>query len=275
MNVEELLQAKKIQYIPKGNDFEIKCLNPEHEDRHPSMRVDKITGIFNCFSCKFKGNIFSHFNEAVNKLQMRRDLLKKKIDSKRAESIGLNFPINNSPYVGDWRGISPETYKKFEAFQNPDSEYIGRIMFPIRNSTGKVVAFVGRHTSGGLPKYLVSPRGARLPLFPVVKPIRSSIILVEGIFDMLNLYDKGLTNTVCCFGVSNINTDKLSILRMQGVDRVDILFDSDKAGREGAENVEQLCDSIDLSHRNIKLKSGDPGDLSQESVDTLKRRLYE
>ena len=59
MNVEELLESKRIAYIPKGADYEISCLNPEHPDRNPSMRVDRITGIFNCVSCEYKGNLFN------------------------------------------------------------------------------------------------------------------------------------------------------------------------------------------------------------------------
>ena len=35
------------------------------------------------------------------------------------------------------------------------------------------------------------------------------MILVEGIFDVLNLHDKGLPNAVCCFGTRNISVEKL------------------------------------------------------------------
>ena len=43
--------------------------------------------------------------------------------------------------------------------------------------------------------------------------IQGSAILVEGIFDMINLHDKGLTNAVCCFGTNNYNEAKLSMLQ--------------------------------------------------------------
>ena len=46
MDVETLLQNKDIQYIPKGKDYEVRCLNPDHEDRNPSMKIDQITGIY-------------------------------------------------------------------------------------------------------------------------------------------------------------------------------------------------------------------------------------
>jgi DNA primase len=46
MNVIDLLNNRQIQYREAGKDYLIKCLNPEHDDSNPSMRVDKVTGIF-------------------------------------------------------------------------------------------------------------------------------------------------------------------------------------------------------------------------------------
>ena len=62
MTVEELLQERKIDYKLSPADAIVKCLNPEHDDSNPSMRIDRITGVFNCFSCGFKGNLFNHFD---------------------------------------------------------------------------------------------------------------------------------------------------------------------------------------------------------------------
>lgn len=276
MNVEELLKAKDITYLPRGKDFVVKCLNPEHPDKNPSMRIDQLTGIFNCFSCEYKGNLFTHFGEKADHLQMRREFLKKKINEKRAESIGLAFPENAMPYVGNWRNIKPETYIKFEAFMHSGKNYINRINFPIRDRTGNIRAFIGRHTAMGVPKYLNSPPGAKMPLFPIVEPIQSSVILVEGVFDMLNLHDKGLTNAICCFGVKNVDEDKLGILSMQGVDHIDIFMDNDDAGQGAADKLKGMCEKVGLTSRNIKYgdKITDAGSLSLTQVEKLKSRLY-
>lgn len=276
MNVQDLLESKEIKYIPKGADFVISCLNPEHPDRNPSMRVDQVTGIFNCFSCEYKGNLFTHFGERANQLQLRRELLKKKIAETRAESIGLSFPEGAMPYVGNWREIKPETYKKFEAFMHEGKDYVSRINFPIRDRTGRIVAFQGRHTAMGTPKYMNTPAGAKLPLFPVAKPIRGSVILVEGIFDMINLHDKGLDNAVCCFGVKNVNEERLSILAMQGVDNIDIFLDNDEAGQAGADKIKGLCEKVDLTSRIIRFgdKNRDAGALTAQQVTKLKSKLY-
>ena len=274
MNVEELLQSKNVPFVPKGKDFVVSCLNPEHDDNNPSMRIDQITGIFHCFSCGFKGNVFVHFGEKASFLHLRRELVKKKIREKRAESVGLPFPRSALPYVGNWRNIKPETYRKFEAFQEHEA-FVGRIVFPIRDISGRIVAFNARHMTGGTPKYLISPPGARMPLFPAkIDPIQASVILVEGIYDMLNLHDKGLTNAVCCFGTRNINEEKLSILRLQGIEEAIVFFDGDEAGQTAAAKVQEMCENVDLLTRNINVADIDPGALTENQVEKLKNKLY-
>jgi len=275
MNVEELLTSKNIKFAYSGKDLVVACLNPEHDDRNPSMRIDKIMGIFNCPACGFKGNIFKLYNQSVDQLQSLKDRLQRNIRVKAAESIGITLPPDIVPYEGTWRGIKPETYKKFGAFQHHASEHIGRIVFPITNITGKIVALNGRHTTGGTPKYLFSPPGVRLPLFPIVKPIKGTVILVEGIYDVINLHDKGLTNAICCFGTKNINENKLSMLRIQGIDYIYIFFDPDDAGQNGAIEVKNLCEKLSIPSSNILVKSSDPGDLTEEQVLKLKGKLYD
>ena len=45
MIAEDLLKEKGIKYQISGKDAKIHCLNPEHDDTNPSMRVDRITGV--------------------------------------------------------------------------------------------------------------------------------------------------------------------------------------------------------------------------------------
>lgn len=275
MVVEELLRSRGIDFKPSGKDFVIRCLNPEHEDRNPSLRIDRTTGIFNCLSCGYSGNLFNHFGEKANWLEIRREKLRKAINGKLFETNGLSIPPNAVPFDQDWRGISGETFKKFEAFQHSNPEFIGRVVFPIRNITGKIVAFCGRHQGQVDPKYLFHPAGNSLPLFPVVKPIQGRIILVEGIMDMINLHDKGLTNAVCAFGVNKVNQDKLNILKIQGVSGIDIFFDNDEAGQTGSAKLRELLDRNELAVRNIKVGTHkDPGELTASKVINLKENLY-
>jgi DNA primase len=276
MIVDELLRAKDIYFRPSGKDFLIRCLNPEHEDKNPSLRIDKTTGIFNCLSCGYSGNLFNHFGEKADWLQIRRESLKDMISAKLAETSGLSVPENAVPFDQEWRGISASTFRRFEAFQHNSPEFIGRVVIPVRNITSKIVAFCGRHQSQGDPKYLFHPGGAKLPLFPVVKPIQGRIILVEGIMDMINLHDKGLTNAVCAFGVNKVAIDKINILKIQGISAIDIYFDNDEAGQTGAAKLKEELEKNELTSRNVVYgsKNKDPGALTASEVIKLKEKLY-
>ncbi len=93
---------------------------------------------------------------------------------------------------------------------------------------------------------------------------------------MLNLHDKGLENSMCCFGTRNIDVEKLKLLKMQGVEAVDILFDPDQAGQEAAANIIEMCEIAEILSKNIKLpvQLGDAGALTKVKVKDLKERLY-
>lgn len=274
MDVEQLLTKKKVTYTIRGNDALVNCLNPEHEDRNPSMRIDRITGVYNCLSCGFKGNVFSLFDEKANFLEIKRHQFRKAIETKRSESIGLDMPKGFIPFSREWRNVSSTTLALFGAFQH--HEHAGRLVFPIHSISGKIVAFNGRSMSPDVtPRYMLSPPDAKIPLYPAkVSPLKGSVILVEGIFDMLNIYDKGLTNAVCTFGTEKVTKDKLAIIKVQGVSNIDILFDPDEAGLAAAEKVKDLVEEMEMTSRVIRLKSGDPGDLTARQVIKLKEKLY-
>lgn len=271
--VEDLLTERGIFYQMSGKDVKVKCLNPDHDDRNPSMRIDRILGIFHCFSCGYKGSVFQHYNVEVSQVGLRREKLKRKIQDIRSSGVGLAMPEDITPYERDWRGISATTYKKFGAFYGLSKNFQGRVNFPIRDASGRIVAFQGRDESGTLPqKYMFTPSGAKLPIFPMADPIQGKVILVEGIFDMLNLHDKGLTNAICCFGVNNFTEEKLNLLKISGVTGLDLLFDGDEAGRGAAERVRALVG--DFPVRSILLKSGDPGDMNIKQVEYVRSKWY-
>lgn len=271
--VVDFLEEKGIYYRLSGKDVLINCLNPDHEDRSPSMRIDKVLGVFHCFSCGFKGSLFKHYNVDYSETEVRREKLRRILTNIRSSGVGLSMPDGFMPYVGNWRGIKPETYRKFNAFRHHDTHFIGRINFPITDASGRIVAFQGRDEMGTLDnKYMFYPSNAKLPLFPRVRPLQGRVILVEGIFDMLNLHDKGLQNSICCFGVKNFNENKLNFLKISGVTGLDVLFDADDAGTAGADHVKKVAG--DFPVRVVSLKSGDPGSLNQKQIDGLRKKLY-
>jgi len=275
VDVEAVLEKHSVDFREKGADFIVRCLNPEHDDNNPSMRIDKIHGTFHCFSCGFKGNIYSHFSEESNSaLSIARLKFEELLENKMSESVGLKVPSHFVKYSGTWRNISQDTYDKFEAYVSAEPEYAGRIIFPIRDFSNRLVAFIGRTTNSDVPKYRIWPRKAKIPMYPFFSTIKNSVILVEGIYDAMNLYDKGLPNAICAFGTNNVQTEKLQLLKMSGVTRLVIFFDGDEAGRKAADKVESLSESIDLPTKIIRIRDKDPGELSLTQIRALRSQLY-
>ena len=274
--VLDLLNSKGLSFTISGRDYLIKCLNPDHDDSNPSFRVDKVSGIAHCFSCGYKTNIFKYFGIFTNQIPLKIAKLKEKIQELKRMSTGLAELPGSVPYTRSHRGISVETLKYFGAFFTTQVDKMeDRIIFPIKSITGKTEVYVGRHLlSNGNPRYLNYPGGVQIPLFPASVPRGSrSMVLVEGLFDMLNLYDKGLDNAVACFGTNTLQKDmkqKLMPYRAQGVTKVFIMFDGDEAGRKASAFLKPLIEEEGFEVEIISLDDGDdPGVLDQESVSSI------
>lgn len=278
--VLDLLNKNSIDFKLSGRDYLVKCFNPEHEDSNPSFRIDRVTGIAHCFSCGFKTNVFKYFNVFTNPIPIKIAKLKEKLGDLMLTTDGLTMPPGSTPWTKPFRGVSPKTLKKFEAFYTNQVEKLqDRIVFPIWDITEKTKVFVARHTlSNGNPRYINYPAKVQIPLFPAVIPYdTTSIVMVEGIFDMLNLYDKGLHPVVCTFGTNTLQNDtKLKLLpyRAQGITKIYILFDGDEAGETAAKTVKPLIEDCGFLTEIITLPDGtDPGELDQENVNSIKNYI--
>jgi len=289
MDVGTLLDDKGINYKSQGRDYLVKCLNPEHEDSNPSMRIDKISGLFGCFSCGFGGDIFEYFG--INKekfIDIKVGEIKDKIQNLLAQK-SIQMPLDAIPFKDDFRGIKGSTYELFGAFTTESLRGMeGRIVFPIKDILGNIIAFQGRYMYSDLdPKYKFYPEHTTVQFHPMIpKPIDNSIILVEGIFDMINLWDKGLYNAVTSFGI-NLGTvkrykkkeavmNKFNVFKLQGIETIWIMYDGDERGKIAAEGLkETIKDSRKFFVDTIDLEDGmDPGEFTLQDVNMLKEKLY-
>ncbi|MDD6091568.1 MAG: DNA primase [Hallerella succinigenes] len=117
-----------------------------------------------------------------------------------------------------------------------------RLMFAIENLSGKVVAFGGRVLEKQKkPKYLNSPETALYKkgeiLYGLSKakneiPKAGSVVLVEGYFDMISLYQAGVKNVVAVSGTAL--TEKHAEILSRYTKSAYLVFDGDEAGRKAA-----------------------------------------
>jgi DNA primase len=210
---------------------------------------------------------------------MRVVQIKDKIRGIYAASKGLDMPQGYALFEREFRGISSQTLMAYEAFTHKDFE--DRLVFPLKDVSGKIRAFIGRHMfSNSGKRYDIKPRHAKIPFFPHnYEIVNGTIIIVEGIFDALNLIDKGVPNVVSIMGLQTLNEknykEKLADFKLRGVSKIIILYDGDTPGRKQAEMIEPLLQSENIHTERIDLPDDvDPGGLSVEDVEQLKTIIH-
>lgn len=125
----------------------------------------------------------------------------------------------------------------------------GRLVVPIRNIDSKIIGFTARRTNEeDSPKWLHYPssrEGFRTSnhLFNIDRAFKyncdtnkNTYILTEGPFDTLKFEEGGIHTSVCTLG-NHVSSGQIEILRQIGASNIIIAYDSDNAGREGAERA--------------------------------------
>ena len=246
MTVSELLISKNIVSNTSGESLLIKCLNPEHEDNNPSMRINSTTGDSHCFACGHSVNIYRHFGIQLNKVNTKVFKLLAKLDKRRNPSIEL--PEGNTPITARYRDISIETLKHFEAFHNM-LYFKDKICIPIRGFDGNIKCFITRDMYSDESRYMIYPKGSRPVIFPV-KPLISqkTLVVVEGIFDVLKAYDAGMKNVICTFGTSAALVPStlgaiVSTANLLGCTKLVIALDRDVSGATTSKKLAEILES--------------------------------
>jgi DNA primase len=172
--------------------------------------------------------------------------------------------------------------------ERPESEvydrFRGRVMFPICNDVGEVIAFSGRvlTSESEAAKYLNSPETALFrkgsTLFGLHKTKRGLIeadgaIVCEGQLDLITLFEAGLTNVVAPQGTAF--TESQARILKRYVNQVVLCFDADAAGQKAAErSLEPLLEN-DLIVRVAEMPPGEDPDslVRKEGPGKFRARL--
>ncbi len=142
---------------------------------------------------------------------------------------------------------------------NPYPYFRGRLMFPIIDTSGHVIAFGGRIIGDGEPKYLNTSdtpafRKSRnlYALNYAAKSSAERMILCEGYMDVISLHAAGFTNAVATLGTS-ITEEQARIMKKY-TKSVVISYDSDSAGQRAAERAFRLLADAGLETKILKME---------------------
>jgi DNA primase len=281
-----------------------KGLCPFHDDRDPSMIVNRAMGRYKCWACGASGDIFNwvmetqrvDFKEALRILadqagvEIRRQDPKKRSEREEVEKITaaaqsyFRAELGKSQAARDYleqRGIdkqtqdewgigyAPDTFegltstlqKKGFSLQVAEAAFLakpssrgnfidifrGRVIVPIKDERGRLIAFGGRILGDGQPKYINSSdtpifrKGRILYGLDRAKDVIAKAgyaILVEGYMDVIACRMAGVENSVANLGTA-FTEEHAGILK-RWCTKVVILYDRDTAGQKAAMKTAEI-----------------------------------
>ena len=175
---------------------------------------------------------------------------------------------------------NPDSGKRYDRFRD-------RVIFPIHDSRGRVIAFGGRVLGDDKPKYLNSPetpvfhKGQELyGLYEARKHNRDldEIMVVEGYMDVIALAQQGLRNAVATLGTATSEEHLKRLFRL--VPSVLFCFDGDQAGRNAAwRALEATLPNLQDGRRArfLFLPDGEDPDtlVRSEGTDAFQARIHQ
>jgi DNA primase len=268
VHLAEVLRDYGVDWLRSRRPGQLQGRCPIHRGRREdAFHVNLSKNVFQCFACQAHGNVLDFvaameqcsLREAARRL-MRRfavgirppdEILPVRAGREKPNWLGKNEG-SNPPLsfilrgVDHWhpylraRGIVPETAARFGVgFYSGPGLLSGRVVIPIHNARGQLVAYAGRSLDGAPPKY-------RLPAGFIKSQVlfnfhraagldQETVVVVEGYFDCLKVHQAGFPSVVALMGTMLFAaTEALLLERFR---RVVLMLDGDDSGRRATARI--------------------------------------
>jgi DNA primase len=268
VSLEAILRYYRVPNLRRQRDQLQGCCPIHGGQRDDSFRASLSKNAFHCFACQAHGNVMD-FVAAMEKCSLREAAFKLqrwfKLEQRFGPSVALrcwaakegklvrekegnpNPPLpfaltgvdHSSPYLIH-RGVDRATAIEFGiGFYAGPGLMSGRVVIPIHNWRGQLVAYAGRGVDGRIPKYRV-PGGFRksLELYNLHRAMATgseTVIVVEGYFDCARVHQAGMPWVVALMGSSlSLEQEKLLVERFE---RIVLMLDGDGTGRAATQTI--------------------------------------
>ena len=246
---------------------------PEHErTRTVSTKREQLLQVYKSAAEFFASNLFAHGEHVLEYLQ------KRSFSPDTAKELQLGYALNSEKALLNHlmkEGLGVSLLKESGLFGNYSGGlsdmFRDRLIFPIHNSFGEVIAFGGRllEDKPGVGKYFNSPgtelytKGKELyGLFKTKYNLSKAgnTLVCEGYFDFLRLFESGFNNAVASLGTA-LTEDQITLLARFS-NQATMLYDGDAAGIKAAVRGGLLCLSRGMDIKIALLpKDEDPDSL--------------
>jgi DNA primase len=307
VDIEQVLEHYRVRLKRVRKDYlRGLCPLPTHgsEQSRVSFGVDTSRNVWACHSAsccqarhgKVGGNILD-LVACMEACSVREAALRLKAWSQASEATGVQDQLVSKrrragrsqeemarlaftlrlrwhPYLEE-RGIQWQTAASFGAGYYGGSGFLrGRMVFPIHDECGELVAYAGRTMDGREPRYLFPPGFHKSQvLFNLHRAVESAArqgdraIVVEGFFDCLKVHQAGYGNVVALMGASV--SDRQSELLDTYFRELIVMLDGDEAGRRASRVLAARCPAAYMAG----VPAGrQPDQLSSEEIERILRR---
>ncbi len=262
----ELLADKA--HIDKSR-YVINSQSSGHKNKNADLR-ESILNISKDVAKYYHNNLIENINE--KNMQIINYLNKRKIDIKTITKYGLGFANGKIPlfeYLKKLGYNEEEIFASSIIMKNEKGKiydrFFNRLIFPIFDVSGKVIAFGGRVLDDSKPKYLNSAENVvyykskhLYMLNFAVKEKIDKILIVEGYMDALSLQKNGINYAVASLGTAL--TENQAKLIKKYTDNVIIGYDQDLAGQEATMRGMDILSNAGINVKVLKLDRKDVKD---------------
>jgi DNA primase len=256
VSIKEVLKHYGLKLTQKGSELRGIC--PFCQSSYSSFSANVEKNVFQCFVCQRKGNVLRFVAEKEGKTIREAGLFLKHLFLKPVENRPL--PLKNlqkdHPFFKE-KGLKEETIEYFGL-----GVCQGWVVIPVHSENEQLIGYVSRYPSRnipeGVPKYKF-PTGFQKSkvlynLNRAKKETKETLYLVEGFFDVFDLWQKGKKNVVALMGTTISDKQIELILRTIGRQgKLNLAFDPDEAGKKLEQRViEKLIDKLYIRVRRLK-----------------------
>jgi DNA primase len=283
--VQFLMELDKLSFPEAMEELAKRAGVPLEVEEAPSEEEKDKKTLYELYE-RLRGTFHWFLMENAAGTAARERLRARALPDKIVEDYALGYAPADRRWLFQFlvgKGYSSAFLARSGLFSGSSHDYpifADRLMFPICDAKGRVIAFGGRLLQGEGPKYINSPD---TPLFrkhdnlfaldkalPTIKQQEEALIC-EGYMDALSFHAAGVLNAVAPLGTAF--TPNQARLLKRWSDRVLLCFDSDEAGRKAAERGCAIAAAAGLDPQVISLPGGKDASeiLEKEGMGTLQK----
>ena len=258
--IEGITFIEAVQNLAKRANIQLPTIEGNLQDLEREKLKQKVYKINEFVAKYYHENLYKNTSKIAQEYVKKRKLNNETLQSYQ---IGFSGTFNELYKELIKQGFEEKEILETGLVNKNDNgtfidRYRNRLMFPICDIRGKVIAFGGRVLDDSKPKYINSPenvvysKGKHLYGLNVAKKGDiSRLLIVEGYMDVISLHQRGITNVVAALGTAL--TQSQGWLLRKNSQQVILSFDSDGAGQTAIVRSLEILQNMGCDMRVLQM----------------------